>query len=232
MKEGVKEVVQSSEHATKEVLSKDGNIIIGQNEHPYPNDLNCIYELDFGQTSFELARIDFYYDLEPTFDLLRLYTGSGENATQYNVISGQQSQLETHYVPIDENGIASLQLTTDDKGRRRGFYAEVGGDYYHKSSCGNGRFGSHCAPQYCLAHNKLLNSKRHFESKYDLGRVMSQDSSKFVRAMPWAPDGGCGWEIRTTPSVVMRLMMNEPIDLEPRPSNKIGDSLISVKWQS
>ena len=130
IEEGEKQVIQSSEHATKEVLSKDGNIIIGQNEHPYPNDLNCIYELDFGHTSFELARVDLYYDLEPTFDLLELSTGSGENATKYNVISGQQSQLQTYYVPVDENGMSSLHLTTDDKGRRRGFYAEVSGDYH------------------------------------------------------------------------------------------------------
>ena len=187
--------------------------------------MNCIYELDFGHTSFELARIDLYYDLEPTFDLLELYTGSGENATKYNVISGQQSQLQTYYVPIDENGMASLRLTTDDKGRRRGFYAEVSGDYYSEP-CVEGHFGSRCESNYCLPQNNLHRSKHHPASEYALGRVMSQGSSNSVRAMPWASGGGCVWEIQSAPSKTMRIIMNKPMDLEAHPSSKIGDRVI------
>mmetsp|Transcript_2323 Transcript_2323/g.4941 ORF Transcript_2323/g.4941 Transcript_2323/m.4941 type:complete len:1585 (+) Transcript_2323:305-5059(+) len=222
----------SSFHATKEALSSDPDrhFIIGEYEFPYPNDLDCAYELDLREPAFDLARVELYFDLEETFDLLRLQSGSGENTTQYNVVSGRQSSSETFYVPVDEKGMASLHLTTDDKGRRRGFYAEISGVHSSELSfltppCEVGRFGSRCESAYCLQRNTF------HQSAQGSHRLTSQDQSSFVRAMPWAPDGGCEWEIEPNgdSTGAIRLIFNNliGIDLEPYPATSaVGDKVI------
>ena len=178
-------ILKSSSRVTKKSLSFNNT---GHFVAPYPNDLDCIYELDFGDFDSEgelLARIDVWYDLEETFDLLQLLSGTGQSSSRYNVLSGQ-SENEVFYVPIDKkSGTASLHLTTDDKGRRRGFYAEVSGELIAKRSaaCEPGRFGSRCESRYCLQENNFHQSEHGI-------RVTSQDDSSSVRAMPWAPEGG------------------------------------------
>jgi len=226
IEEGKTHLVLSSAHATEKALSfEDDNLfIVGQNEHPYPNDLDCTYELDLGETSYNLAKVELYYDIEETFDLLRLQSGLDENTTYY-VVSGRRSSNETFYVPVDENGKASLHFTTDDKGRRRGFYAKISGENSQGSTCEDDQFGSRCESRYCLQWNTM--KKIATGSETFAGRVISQDQSISVRAMPWAQDGGCTWEIEPMgdSTGVLRLVIKS-IELEPYPANAVGDKVI------
>jgi len=232
IEEGKTYELQSSVHATEMALSSDNDIhfIVGQDKHPYPNDLDCTYELDFGVDSFDetrVARIELYYDIEEAFDFLRLRSGLDEDST-YNVLSGRHSHPETFYIPVDENGIASLHFTTDDKGRRRGFYAKISGDYSPNLTCDLGRFGSRCESSYCLHKRNAFQKAGGNESESFAGRVISQDLKSSIRPMPWAPDGGCMWEIK--PNIdftgAIRLIFNTPIDLEPHSVNNVGDKVI------
>ena len=220
-------VLQSSVYATKEALSSPGEyrFAIGQDKHPYPNDLSCTYELNFDKT-VDFARIELYYDIEETFDLLRLQSGIDKDGT-YNVLSGHhQSSPEIVYVPVDKNGTASLHFSTDDLGRRRGFYAEVKGESSTGPlvPCKVGEFGRLCESSHCLQKNVWENLPR-----LDAGavRITSQDSGSFVRAMPWAPDGGCEWEIEQPSSDSSGIRLNfTTFDLEPYPASAVGDKLI------
>ena len=95
------QILKSSSRVTKKSLSFNST---GHFVAPYPNDLDCIYELDFGDFDSEgelLARIDVWYDLEETFDLLQLLSGTGQSSSRYNVLLGQ-SESEVFYVPVDK----------------------------------------------------------------------------------------------------------------------------------
>ena len=218
-------ILRSSSRVTEGSLSS-ANIsrsVIG--EDAYPNDLDCIYELDFGDFDSKgelFARIEISYDLEETFDYLELLSGSGQSSLKYNVLSGQ-SLNEVFFVPVDaKSGMASLRLITDDKGRRRGFYAKVSAEYLPDRSltCEVGRFGSLCESVHCLSRNAFHQSDKGI-------RVTSQDDSSFVRAMPWATDGGCVWEMPPSHVSTGAIRINiTKFDLEPYPSKMAGDKVI------
>lgn len=232
--------LKSSSRVTKESLSYNNisQFIIGQDDYPYPNDLNCIYEMDF--TGFDsegdlfarsddsegelFAKIKVWYDLEETFDLLKLSSGSGQSSLPYNVLSGQ-SQGEIFFVPVDANsGMATLHLTTDDKGRRRGFYAEVSGEYatQRRPACEVGHFGSRCESTLCLQQNTFHQSKHGI-------RVTSQGNGSSIRAMPWAPEGGCVWEMKPSTGSVGAIRLNITLfHLEPYPANSVGDKVVII----
>ena len=221
IEKGSEHVIQSSPHATQEALSSQ----VGFPVFPYPNDLDCVYELET-KDQYDFVKVELYYDLEDTFDLLTLQAGSGVDATQYATLYGSQTLPQVYYVPVDENGMASLHLTADNKGRRRGFYAKVSGDSSAVTECLEGKFGSQCESKQCLAQNGLYQTQQSLNNEFNAGRIISQHLSKAVRAMPWAPNGGCTWEIEpkrdSTGSI--RLII-EQFDLEPH-TNTPGDKLV------
>ena len=233
IEEGVEYAIQSSIQATKEVLSSSEAIPI--TEHLYPNDLDCLYELELAfdtqepKVQYDMIKVELHYDLEDTFDLLTLQAGSGgdNSITQYAILSGSHPSPEVYYLPVDGNGMASIHLTTDDKGRRRGFYAKVSGHSSAATECWAGQFGSQCESKHCLALNRLYQTQHSLNNQFNAGRVISQHSSKAVRAMPWAPDGGCTWEIQpekeSTGSI--RLVF-ETFDLEPSQPNAVSDKAV------
>jgi hypothetical protein len=211
----------------------------------YPNDLDCTFEFQAsGNQIFVLMEV--YYDLESTHDLLWLQTGSVSSdfgVKPYAVLTGRhntsngQEDPERYYIPTDESGIASVRLTTDARGRRLGFYAQVRGvndiNAPNGNICERGYSGTFCEFPYCIAHNRLekdVKSSQGLSSAYVLGRVTSQSNGRHVRPMPWSTDSGCVWPLisETTLSGVLsiRLVFHSPLDLEPYPVLAAGDKLI------
>lgn len=178
--------------------------------------------MDFGNFDSKdglFARLELSYDLEDTFDVLKLLSGSGQGSLPYKVLSGE-ARHEIFFVPVDAiSGLASLHLITDKQGRRRGFHAEVSAEYVTDLSptCEVGRFGSQCESMYCLSQNTFHQSERGF-------RVTSQDKRSFLPSMPWSPEGGCVWQLAPSAGAV-RLRIKE-FDLEPYPADVVGDKII------
>jgi len=83
-------------------------------DSPYPNDLDCVWELQAdisGLPKYVAFSVD--YDLEPTFDYLELYSGSlASTEAQLHALLSAESIKDT-YIPTDENGVATIRLVTD-----------------------------------------------------------------------------------------------------------------------
>jgi hypothetical protein len=212
----------------------------------YPNDLDCSFDFHVNlalSNNKHFIEVEIFYDLEATHDLLWLQTGTNSSETgivPYAVLtntsanSGDPQEPEVYYVPTDDLDMASLRLTTDARGRRRGFYARVRATNAIDGSetCERGYSGSECEIPYCRSQNTLgttdwlgTSANRNFV----LGRVVSQSLNHHVRAMPW--EGGCAWPLddggnALVGKVAIRLVFNLPLDLEPHPVSAVGDKLI------
>ena len=84
-------------------------------DSPYPNDLDCIWELKADVSGFpKYVAFRVEYDLEPTFDYLELYSGSlASTEAKLHALLSPESTTGTYYIPTDENGVASIRLVTD-----------------------------------------------------------------------------------------------------------------------
>lgn len=199
----------------------------------YPNNLDCTFELHAGKWASHVE-VQIWYDVEQTHDALFLSTGAQQDGTinPYVVLTGT-GERETYYIPVDERGVVSIQLSTDSQGRRKGFFGRVRSSYSvrTKSHCSGGFSGTACEIPHCSYDNQVAypqNGRRPF----DLGRVTSQPADRGVPFMPWAPEGGCKWPLDLAPSsswrdaVGIRLNFISPLDLEAYPQSSVGDSLV------
>ena len=86
----------------------------GENS-PYPNDLDCIFELKADVSGFpKYVAFEVEYDLEPTFDYLELYSGSlASTEANLHALLSAESTRDTYYIPTDENGVATIRLVSD-----------------------------------------------------------------------------------------------------------------------
>ena len=86
-------------------------------DKPYPNDLECLWEIQADVSSFPNAiAFDVDYQLEPTFDYLELYSGSIASTggvKLHGLLSGSQAAKQTYYIPTDDVGFATIRLVTD-----------------------------------------------------------------------------------------------------------------------
>ena len=225
-----KNMGSNADIATKKVtLNGDDGVV-----HPlsaYPNNLYCTFEVQTRDIRSFVA-FDIMYDLEPTHDLLWVQIGVDQ---PYAVLTGVDFNLGKVVVPTDENGIASLLLTTDSLGRRTGFYATAqaqGQSPTPPGGCPDGYSGLNCEFPYCISQNAISQNTRvdGISSSYVVGRIVSQSPSFSVRPMPWAKGDGCRWEIpldgAPTKTTALRLVFNEDFDLEPFPLASVGDKLI------
>jgi hypothetical protein len=151
-----------------------------------------------------------------------------------------------YHVPTDPSGMVTVRLTTDSRGRHRGFHATVfavsttdviaAGIHDRYALCLEaGYSGFDCEIPHCIAQNRPA-PPRNFNgvgTPYQLGRVVSQAEGLSVPAMPWAPQtGGCVWPLADYDGllkggiVAIRLVFNTPLDLEPHPVSAVGDKLI------
>ena len=145
-----------------------------------------------------------------------------------------------YYVPVDDNGLASLQFQTDARGRRRGFIAnlrafrmEPGSFIGEDLPCPvSGSSGIGCTVPHCINENRLIAPLQSQPGPFNLGRVVSQTPDLSVPAMPWAPEGGCSWSLtqggppQDYDAVALRLVFNKPLDLEAFPATAVGDKLV------
>jgi hypothetical protein len=154
---------------------------------------------------------------------------------------------DVYRVPADPSGMVTVRLTTDSRGRHRGFHAKVAAvsasdvivpgihdRYAFCHEAGYSGFGD-CEIPHCIAQNRLA-PPRNFDgvgTPYQLGRVVSQAEGLSVPAMPWSPQpGGCVWPLADYDGllksgiVAIRLMFNTPLDLEPYPVSAVGDKLV------
>lgn len=204
----------------------------------YANDLDCTFYMttDAPFTDAVVFEVSVVYDLEPTFDLLWL--------DSYAVLTGSNEdkrRAETYAVPADASGTASLRLTTDGRGRRLGFRADVraisaNGYAGEEWPCKKpGQSGFRCEVSHCVSQNQLQARKSHIASRLSLGRAVSQTAEEPVPAMPWAPRGGCQWPLSIFPLgpdadevISVRLVSNAVItlDLESHPPSDVGDKLV------
>lgn len=210
---------------------------------PYPNDLDCIFEFQVSKSQ-KWVLVEMFYDLESTHDLLLLQTGSPSSEfglKPYAVLTGRHNSSvgEKYYIPTDESGIASVELTTDAQGRRLGFFAQARAvddsevDFNSDTACEVGYSGAFCEFPYCISSNKLQQAAKPkgLSNSYVLGRVKSQSEGWYVRPMPWSSDsGGCVWPLVSglmkSGVVSIRLVFNSLFDLEPYPVLAAGDKLI------
>lgn len=215
----------------------------------YPNDLDCTFDI-VANGEFKLLQLAIFYDLEPAYDLLWLQSGSDgspSGKTNYAVLTGNHSTPavpEVYFLPLD-GGKASLRLTTDARGRRLGFRAEVQAvrdvvkasapEYRSENPClVSGSSGYACDFPHCITQNRLAPAMSRPSSSYVLGRVVSQTPGLPVQPMPWERDGGCTWPLlhagfNTWDIVALRLIFNFPLDLEPHPVSAVGDKLVVRK---
>ena len=57
--------------------------------------------------------------------------------------------------------------------------------------------------------------------------MTSQEDGSFVRAMSWAPEGGCGWKLKPGSGSAGALRLDiAKFDLEPYPAQAVGDKVI------
>lgn len=195
----------------------------------YPNDLDCVWEVQTNGENHVIFKVN--YDLEPTFDLLELYSGSlasGAGATPFLTLSGVSKSVEEYYIPTS-GGTVTIRLVTDTRGRRTGFEGTVQAI----------STSSPPVPPFCLAENKFespeasKNLDYGLDKDYVIGRVVSQQEGYIVRPIPWAKDGGCKWYLSNNDVDVpksrvdaIRLIFNFPLDLEPHPTSAVGDKIL------
>ncbi|CAB9498601.1 polymerase 14 [Seminavis robusta] len=221
------------------IQSADPNGIVKPTE-AYRNDLDCSWDLSVPPGHVVKATVS--HDLE-LHDFLYLQTGAlsygqGRSPQSYTVLTGtNKGDSADYYLPSDANGYASLHFKTDSRGRRRGFYAKLqaidpSGVQPEGTPCPiPGYSGRNCEVPHCVANNDFQSPKQSSDivASHVLGRVVSQADGMPVRAAPWAPDGGCLWNIQDIPTeevVAIRFVFNSPLDLEPRPAFATGDSLV------
>ena len=228
-----------------EVLASSADFVIkfSPDSVRYPNDLDCTWEIQAPDaTQRSILRVVIEYDLEATFDLLWLQSGSGANAKPYyvvtNSVEARFGDAEIFYLPTDEQGLATIRLTTDGLGRRAGFRATVNAVQLEEpGECKDGFGGIKCETTHCLAANEMAPGGNQISTDltYSIGRVRSQAQSHHIRAMPWAPlngQGGCVWNVGTPPDnlqeniVAIRLIFTSPLDLEPQPTSNVYDSVV------
>lgn len=207
----------------------ESELDFANSERLYPNDLDCTFQINLdGGAAGDIIEVNIWYDLEESYDFLTLQTGS--QSSPYIVLTGSTSGAnETYYLPTDSDGVATLRLTSDSKGRHKGFFAEVRGTSRGiDSSCLPGFSGTSCEIPRCNPSSRVEPGR-----SFDLGRVVSQPPGRAVPAMPWSeyPDGGCVWQFENPAddiqrSVAVRLKFDSALDLEPYPPSKIGDMLV------
>lgn len=182
--------------------------------HLYPNSARCDFVVE-PETAF--VRFDLDYDLEETFDYLRIFSGD-EEITRFTG-NGRQSLT----VPVGVDRTARLRFTSDNKGRRSGFNATFEGrdtvctldaDCGHGTCkggscrCEAGYTGHACASTHCL-----LNSVVAAEAPGRSGRIMSQPARVAV-----PPMAECTWNViapKNASHVGFRFRFDSPLDLEP-----------------
>lgn len=172
--------------------------------------------------------------------------GKGFQADAVTFITGTHKTsgtAEKYYIPVDNEGFATVRFTSDARGRRRGFTAVVKPERKSDPYLGTntpcpvpGQSGFNCQTNHCIKENRLIDPAQHLPTnRYILGRVVSQTSDQLVPAMPWAPDGGCVWNLSIDgmqypvgDAVALRLVFNMPFDLESFPANQkvVGDKLV------
>lgn len=182
--------------------------------------------------------------LEPTYDFVSLFKGVGASVEPVAVLTGTHRSSESpevYYIPVGDDRLATLQFRTDARGRRRGFVARLSpakvelGSYLDGSRpCPlPGQSGYNCQVVHCINENRLNTPFQSQPGPWTLGRVVSQVAEHSVPPMPWARDGGCSWLLTpqglspdTSTAVALRLVFNQPLDLEAFPANVVGDKLV------
>lgn len=199
----------------------------------YPNDLDCPFEVQAAQRE-GFVIFDVEYDLETTFDMLELYSGSFESesgVTLYTALTGTSESIERYYIPADSEGFITIRLVTDSRGRRAGFSGTVSTDFRYDSptSCDLGESGLFCEIPHCIAQNSLardMGSSSHLNRFYHIGRVVS--TSRESRGLPVSST--CTWSLSEVPPPAdtseLRLVFNKPLDLEPHFPSAVGDKLV------
>ena len=193
----------------------------------YPNDLDCVWEVQANTGNYVIFRVK--YDLEPTFDLLELYSGSlgSDGATPFITLTGVSNSFVEYYIPTGNFGTVTIRLVTDTRGRKKGFEGTV------KATSES----SPPLPPFCLAENEFetpeasTNLGYGLDKDYVIGRVVSQQEGYVVRPTPWAKDGGCKWALPSDVDVpkrvdAIRLIFKFPLDLEPHPPSAVGDKIL------
>mmetsp|Transcript_7127 Transcript_7127/g.16685 ORF Transcript_7127/g.16685 Transcript_7127/m.16685 type:complete len:1479 (-) Transcript_7127:954-5390(-) len=209
--------------------SKAVQLGLSNAQESYPNDLDCHFEMrvngGIGTVGFEVE-----YDLETTFDVLELYTGSltSSGAKLYTTLTGSSSGTkETYYIPTDYAGLVTIRLVTDSRGRRSGFSGEVWDYRGAKNSCTAGESGFGCEMPHCIAHNTFapVGSPHYTNGLFQIGRVFSQRSDLSLRPIA----STCSWSLDAigTPAGTesIRVAFTEPFDMEPQRSGSVGDKL-------
>jgi hypothetical protein len=200
----------------------------------YPNDLDCHFEVKVANSE-KYVIFEVEYDLETTFDMLELYSGSlgsEPGVTLYTVLTGVSDRgREKYYIPTDSDGIVTIRLVTDSRGRRAGFSGSVWTESRDDppTSCDIGESGLFCEVPHCIAQNSLgrdMGSSSHLKHSYQIGRVVSNSSE--ASALPVSST--CSWSLSEVPppaaTAGIRLVFNSPLDLEPHLSSAVGDKLV------
>ncbi|CAJ1951940.1 unnamed protein product [Cylindrotheca closterium] len=190
----------------------------------YPNDLDCRFELNSGPGRNSIV-FEVEYDLETTFDVLELYTGSlnSKNSLYTTLTGSSHGMRETYYIPTDANGSVTIRLVTDSRGRRSGFSGDVRSDFGSPASCNSGQTGYNCEIDHCIAQNEFapVSSGIYTNPLFQIGRVMSQRNDLSLRPI----SSTCTWSLSATGTGSMRIAFTDPFDLEPHRSGSVGDKL-------
>jgi hypothetical protein len=188
--------------------------------------LDCHFDLKAG-SGMTFIGFEVEYDLETTFDVLELYTGSSTSseATLYTTLTGNSSGLrETYFIPTDDDGLVTIRLVTDSRGRRSGFSGELWSDFRSPDSCNSGQSGYMCEIDHCIAQNEFapVGSGVYTNVQFQIGRVLSQRSDLSLRPV----SSTCSWSLSDIGTESMRISFTEPLDLEPHRSGSVGDKLV------
>ena len=133
----------------------------------YVNDAVCGWRLAAGEETGRgrgFLRLSIEYDVEPSFDFVEVYDGSG---TQHAQLSGAGGPVLLT-IPVD-GGAPLIRFTSDGAGRRSGFRASYkftaaacdthadcsgrGACVRGLCACEPGTHGLSCDSKYCLAYN-------------------------------------------------------------------------------